>query len=101
MEREKKEKERIRIAKEKKEREILLKKINEKYNIIKDDLPIPFFMNHARLIKYKNEDKCLICLEIFKLNEQVLYLLSFIPFYLYFNMAFREGYMSNLYKKIL
>ena len=77
MEREKKEKERIRKEKEKKEREILLNKINEKYNIIKDDLPIPFYMNQARLIKYKNEDKCLICLGMFKLNEQVLYLKCF------------------------
>ena len=77
MEREKKEKERIRIQKEKKEREILLKKVNDKYNTIKDDLPIPFIMNYARLIKYRNEDKCLICLEMFKLNDQVLYLRCF------------------------
>ena len=50
--------------------------INNKYDDIKNDLPEPFHLDKTKLekiIKSKNE-KCLICLEIFKENNQVLYL---------------------------
>ena len=74
------EKERIeRIEKERKEKiekEKLYKELNDKYNIIKDDLPIPFKLDKTKYEKLgkSNNDKCLICLEIYKIGNQVLYL---------------------------
>jgi len=70
-EKEKKEKE-----KREKERKLILKKVNEKYNNIKDDLPVPFSIDKNQLDKLinSNNEKCLICLEDFIENNQVLYL---------------------------
>ena len=72
IERERKEK----IEKEKKEKEKLNKELNDKYNIIKDDLPIPFKLDKTKYEKLgkSNNDKCLICLEVYKIGNQVLYL---------------------------
>ena len=87
IEKDKKEKERIeklkkekeRIEKEKKEREEkekLYKELNDKYHSIKDDLPIPFILDKTKYEKLgkSSNDKCLICLEIYKIGNQVLYL---------------------------
>ena len=70
-EKEKKEKE-----KREKERKLILKKVNEKYNSIKDDLPVPFSIDKNQLDKLinSNNEKCLICLEDFIENNHVLYL---------------------------
>ena len=59
-----------------KERKLILKKVNEKYNNIKDDLPVPFSIDKNQLDKLinSNNEKCLICLEDFIENNQVLYL---------------------------
>ena len=74
IEKERKEKE--RIEKERIEKEKLNKELNDKYNIIKDDLPIPFKLDKIKCEKLgkSNNDKCLICLEIYKIGNQVLYL---------------------------
>ena len=74
---EKEEKERIKKEKkEKEEKEKLLKELNDKYNSIKDDLPIPFKLDKTKFEKLSksNNDKCMICLEVYKIGIQVLYL---------------------------
>ena len=70
-ERERREKERIR-----REREKILQKVNNKYNDIKNDLPIPFSIDKNTIEKliHSNSEKCLICLENYIENNQVLYL---------------------------
>ena len=70
-EKERKEKEKIE-----KERKLILKKVNDKYDNIKDDLPLPFSIDKNQLDKLinSNNEKCLICLEEFIENNQVLYL---------------------------
>ena len=52
------------------------REINDKYENIKNDLPEPFYLDDQKLEKLKNSDndKCLICLEEFKIKNQVLYL---------------------------
>ena len=66
------------IEKERKKAEInkMIREINEKYEYIKNDLPEPFYLDEKKLEKLKNSDndKCLICLEEFKIKNQVLYL---------------------------
>ena len=71
-----KEEERKKKEKEEKERKRILKKVNDKYKSIKNDLPMPFSIDKNKLEKLinSNNDKCLICLEDFKENVQVLYL---------------------------
>ena len=81
LERERKERERIERErkereKEEKEKQKLLEELNDKYNIIKDDLPVPFRLDitkYEKLYKSKN-NKCMICLEVYKVGNQVLYL---------------------------
>lgn len=75
-ENERRERERREKEKEKREQEILLKEVNEKYELIKDDLPIPFFLDEKQLEKIQktNNDKCIICLESINIQKQVLYL---------------------------
>ena len=76
-------KERERIVKERIEREKyemeqkkILKEVNDYYNSIKNDLPIPFYLDKNRLDKLilLNKEKCTICLEEFVVKKQVLYL---------------------------
>ena len=54
----------------------LLNKINDKYNEIKDYLPEPININDSELKKLKesNRDKCIICLEEFEINIEMLFL---------------------------
>ena len=54
----------------------MIRDINDKYDYIKNDLPVPFYLDENKLEKLKNSNnnKCLICLEEFKIKEQVLYL---------------------------
>jgi len=68
--------EKERIEKEKREKERINKQVNEKYALIKNDLPKPFFLDDIKLEKLKNakNEECLICLEKFELNQQCLYL---------------------------
>ena len=69
-------KERKHLLKEKnKEKEIQVK-IQDKYETIKNYLPVPFNIDQIQLEKLKNSDKneCMICLEEFIINEHVLYL---------------------------
>ena len=75
-EKEKIEKERKEKEKIEKERKLILKKVNDKYNNIKNDLPVPFLIDKNQLDKLINSknDNCLICLEDFIENDQVLYL---------------------------
>ena len=72
----KQERERLEKEKQKREEKILNTKVNEKYNKIKEDLPIPFFLDEIKLEKLKNSknDKCSICLENFVIGKQCLYL---------------------------
>ena len=81
LERERKERERLkkeRKEKEKNEREErrILREINDKYRCIKNDLPVPFYIDEIKLEKLinSNNEKCLICLEIFIKGNQVMYL---------------------------
>ena len=73
--------ERIRLEFIRQERERLERKnhhrlINNKYNEIMNDIPTLFRLDNNKLDKIKNSDneKCIICLEDFKINEQCLYL---------------------------
>ena len=52
------------------------RRINEKYNEIKNDLPDLFNLDNNKLEKLKksNNKECIICLENFKINNQCLYL---------------------------
>ena len=72
-ERERLEREKAKIEKERKE---LIKEINNKYDYVKDDLPVPFFIDENKLEKLKNSnnERCLICLDNFIIKNQVLYL---------------------------
>ena len=76
LERERRERERLEREKEETEKKLLNKEINKKYDIIKNDLPVPFFLDGTQLEKLTNSknEKCLICLELFKQSCQVLYL---------------------------
>ena len=73
-ERERKEKE--RKEREEKEKQKLLEELNDKYDVIKNDLPIPFRLDITKYEKlYKsNNYKCMICLEVYRVGSQVLYL---------------------------
>jgi hypothetical protein len=66
------------IEKERKKAENnkMIREISEKYEDIKNDLPEPFYLDEQKLEKLQNSDndKCLICLEEFKIKNQVLYL---------------------------
>ena len=75
-ERERLERERREREKEEREKKLLNKEINKKYDIIKNDLPVPFFLDGTQLEKLTNSknETCLICLELFKQSCQVLYL---------------------------
>ena len=55
---------------------ILNDKVNKKYDKIKNDLPVPFFLDEIKLTKLKNSkhEKCSICLENFEIGKQCLYL---------------------------
>ena len=76
LERERKERERKEREKEEKEKQKLLEELNDKYDIIKNDLPIPFRLDITKYEKlYKsNNYKCMICLEVYRVGSQVLYL---------------------------
>ena len=75
-EREKERQRKEREEKERKEIDKLNKEIKNKYNEIKEDLPIPFFIDSIRLMKLKNSgnDSCPICLGNFKRGNWCLYL---------------------------
>lgn len=68
-----------RERKEKIEEDIMLIIINDKYNNIKNDLSKPFYLDKIKLEKLikSNNGKCVICLENFEENSQVLYLPCF------------------------
>ena len=68
--------ERLRLELERQERENHHRLINNKYNEIMNDIPTLFRLDNNKLDKIKNSDneKCIICLEDFKINEQCLYL---------------------------
>ena len=69
-------KEKERLEKEERERRILHEEINKKYNIIKNELPNLFQLDTTKLEKLQksNNNKCLICFEIFCKGNQLLYL---------------------------
>ena len=84
-EKERKERERKEREKEEKEKQKLLEELNDKYNIIKNDLHVPFSLDndkYEKLYKSKN-NKCMICLEVYKVGKQVLYYLVRIYFILF------------------
>ena len=66
----------IRQERERLERENHHRLINNKYNEIMNDIPTLFRLDNNKLDKIKNSDneKCIICLEDFKINDQCLYL---------------------------
>ena len=71
LERERKERERKEREKEEKEKQKLLEELNDKYDIIKNDLPIPFRLDITKYEKlYKsNNYKCMICLEVYRVGS--------------------------------
>ena len=64
------------MEKERLEKEYLNRRINEKYNDIKNDLPNLFNLDGIKLekLKHAKNEKCSICLGKFELNQQCLYL---------------------------
>ena len=55
------------------EQKKILKEIKDNYDIIKNDLPVPFYLDKNELDKLilLNNEKCTICLEEFAIEKQV------------------------------
>ena len=70
-EKERREKEKFEIEQKK-----ILKEVKDKYDKIKNDLPVPFSIDKNQIDKliHSNNEKCSICLQEFIVENEVLYL---------------------------